>query len=195
MFCRKCGNTLPDDAVFCQKCGYRTAEEPAAVTQTEETAPSAPPAAPDAPKPKKRRGGVTTLAVVVSLVLIVGVLAALILPRPDLTMDDFKEEGMVAALFRYGIPTGIDSDYLLYTDTDITFYGVPVAYLNYDFEEREITLRFEGERVGADAAEELIDHCTYEPSESSLVYDFTYESLDISAMPLTDELFVIVIEY
>jgi len=207
MFCRKCGFELPDDAVFCQKCGCAVDENSAAQpsVQSESEASPAPhepvmpstPVTSPVPKKKKHRKLTVVLAIISAVVLIFGTLALLILPRPDLTMDDFQDEGFVSVLFRYGVPTafGTDLDYVSYYDTDITFYGVPVEDLEYNFDDREILLRFEGNDNTEDAAECLIDHCKYQPSLSTMVYDFTYQSLDISAMPLTDEILVVVIEF
>lgn len=193
MFCRKCGYELPDDAVFCQKCGCAVEESDAMQPPVQSDVSATPPV----PQKKKHRKLTVVLAIVSAVVLIFGTLALLILPRPDLTMDDFQDEGFVGVLFRYGVPTlfGADLDYVSYYGTDITFYGVPVERLEYNFDDREITLRFEGDDNAEDAAELLIDHCKYQPSLSTTVYDFTYQSLDISAMPFTDETLVVFIEF
>lgn len=197
MFCRKCGFELADDAVFCQKCGCRTdgdasvAEAPAEapvppVTEAPAPATTAPTPPTDAmpavkPPKKKHRTLTVVLAIVLSVVVVIGALAIAILPRPDLEMEDFKEENIVSAIFRYGIPTAADDGCFYYYNTDITFYGVPVEQLVYDFEEESIAMHFSDDRDREDAAEELIDHCEFEEVALEVMYYFTYEDLEIIA--------------
>lgn len=78
MFCPKCGNTLPDGAGFCNKCGAKLAARPAAAP-ARPAAPAAarpaPAAAPYAPAAKRPLQGVRVAAVVlVVLMLLTAVL-------------------------------------------------------------------------------------------------------------------------
>ena len=87
MFCRYCGTNLPDDAVFCSKCGKKVSDGSASVN-------SAPAAADFAPKPAQsaneykgsRRFAIGVLVVFIAgFFLVIGVLIGAFAPKNEET--------------------------------------------------------------------------------------------------------------
>lgn len=74
MFCKNCGNQLPDNSEFCNKCGTKTSGETSSQSTLNQPIynqqiPSAP------PKKKKGKGCLITLGIVVVLVIVIAVAA------------------------------------------------------------------------------------------------------------------------
>ncbi len=77
MFCPNCGTKIPDDSVFCEKCGYKVEEEPAQEMSREEPEPVRETPRPEPvretsrPEPPERGGSGAGRIVVIALALAV----------------------------------------------------------------------------------------------------------------------------
>lgn len=76
---------------------------------------------------------------IAAVVLVIAVAAIVILPRPNLEMDDMKSPTKMSVLMKYGIPSsGFGSDEWSY-DECIKFYGIKLDRCEIDFSSKEIT--------------------------------------------------------
>ncbi len=172
-FCSKCGKELLDEAVVCPGCKCT-------IDSTESTDVST-------ARPKhswwhrltkrKKRIICRVFVPVISVVLILGILAILILPHPDLKMKDFKDDGYIGALFHYGIPSWDMENYWAYDDC-IQFYGIPASTFKYYPDDRCV-FYFDDEYKD-DVYDEIQSHCDFEENLSDLFHIFSYGNLEIS---------------
>lgn len=164
-FCVKCGKELMDDSIVCPGCGNTVGAAEVDVKQ------------PKRPKSKKKRIICCVLIPIISLVLVVGVLAILILPHPDLKMKDIQDGGYIDALFRYGIPQNVNSDKGIWIYEDcIKFYGIPARAFSY--RPGEYFYFWFGEEYEDDVLDEIRKHCDYEDNFGSK-YNYSYNGMEI----------------
>ena len=172
-FCEKCGKELLDEAAICPGCGRTIGSADVSTAQ---------------PKhifswwngltKRKKRIICRVFIPVMSVALVLGMLAILILPHPNLKMKDFKDDGYIGALFHYGIPSRMEEDCWIYDDC-IQFYGIPVFSFGYYPDEEKYVLFFK-EEYSDDVYDEIRSHCDFEKNLLDIFHHFSYDSLKIT---------------
>ena len=167
--CSKCGKELLDEAVICPGCGCEVKEENAAKPDGSSA---------NAVRKKSHKKKLWLLIPVVLLV-VVGILAIMILPHPDLKMKDFKDNGYIGALFNYGIPDRrLDNGTFVYENC-IEFYGIPVFAFMYEADEG-CTMFFDSDHA-SEVEKTISKYCDLEKIGLGAVFIYySYKDLKIT---------------
>ena len=151
-----------DEAVICVGCGCPIEQSNTEMKESEK-------------KEKKKISSkkkivLIVLSCVLALAIVAGVLAALILPRPNLALKDFKETSYIGAIFQFGIPTSPkeeDEDYLRYRNC-IEFYGVTADVFMVYYEENKYSMLFSEDEYLEALVDTIKSKCDLEDINNSL---------------------------
>ena len=160
MICQKCGAEITADATVCLTCGCPLVEN----------------AVPTEAQTKKSNKKRNIFIILGAILLVLAILAVMILPHPNMELDDFSDVGTIGALFQYGIPSDTQDDCWGYFDS-IEFYGIPVERFEYDMQESSWFLSFSPD-CREDVSDILDEHCELEDTVVFTVY--SYGDLEIT---------------
>ncbi len=170
-YCRYCGKELLNEAAICPGCGCPAEDQ------------STPAFTPAPQKEKKKISKkVIILASVGAFILILGILALMIFPRPNLEMDDLCHipSSYVGCLFDFGVPSGSNSELIKYENC-LELYGIPLTHFTVYPDENQYVIFMFDESSAEALGEKLVKECDYEGSVGGLYYEFSYKNLDITA--------------
>lgn len=167
-FCEKCGKEIADGISFCPGCGCEVKEENVAN-------PDVSPASTVKTKSNKKK---LLLIIPAVVIVVIGILAIMILPHPDLKMKDFKDNGYIGALFDYGIPSRTSDDGEFIYDNCIEFYGIPAYSFMYEADESCVML-FSSD-YASDVKKAITKYCDLESTGLGIFYYYSYEDLEIT---------------
>lgn len=139
MICQKCGKEAEENATVCLGCGCPLVEN----------------ATPAQPKKSNKKRNI--FIILGAILLILAILAVMILPHPNMELDDFSDVGTIGALFQYGIPSRTSDDGEWIYDECIEFYGIRVYGLLYNTEDHSITMFIGGGDENCAAAKHAIE--------------------------------------
>ncbi len=126
---------------------------------------------------------------VAAVVLVIAIAAIIILPRPDLKLNDLKAPKKLAVLMKYGIPSsGITSDEWSYNKC-IEFYGTKLDRCEIDFENEEITFSMLDEWNYDRIVDKIKDKADLE-SQNIIADTYSYNDIEITTFG-DDGIFVI----
>ena len=134
------------------------------------------------PESKNTAKKIVLIAIAV-LLTIAAIFAVLILPRPNIEMDDFDmTNGEFETLLFLGIPTekeNADVQRWRYIDCGITFYDIPIRELSYNFSEGIYILEFD-DAYANKLRYVLEKNCNITSSSDKWDF-FAYRGLDVAA--------------
>lgn len=166
-FCRYCGKEIDDNAEICLGCGCKVESNnskntPKPLTEAEK---------------KKKKLLTIFVPILVAVVLLAGIALKLFI-RPNVKLDDFRENNALGMIMQYGAPTGSNSDKWKY-DECIKFYGIPVREFHWSKNDNEYTMFFDSAESD-DVKEALEDHCDLKNNLSGIFYEYSYDDLEIT---------------